>query len=46
MTVDPATAAARLTHGDHTVSFCSTGCRDAFAADPDRYLTNTEHRHL
>ncbi len=39
MTVDPATAAAHLEHDGHDVSFCSTGCRDRFAADPGAYTT-------
>jgi Cu+-exporting ATPase len=36
MTLDPAKAAATLTHGSATYHFCSTGCRDAFAADHRR----------
>ncbi len=39
MTGDPATAAAHLLHDGHDVSFCSTGCRDRFAADPGAYTT-------
>ena len=38
MTVEPAHAAARIQHRGRTVSFCCTGCADAFQADPDRYL--------
>ena len=41
MTVDPATAAAHLRHDGHDVSFCSTGCRDSFAADPSAYSSGT-----
>jgi Cu+-exporting ATPase len=37
MTVDPARAAASLEHEGRRVHFCSTGCRDAFRADPARY---------
>jgi Cu+-exporting ATPase len=33
MRVDPASAAASLDHGGTTYWFCSTGCRDTFAAD-------------
>jgi YHS domain-containing protein/uncharacterized membrane protein YraQ (UPF0718 family) len=39
MTVEPAHAAATVEHGGTSVYFCSTGCRDAFVADPDRYPT-------
>src|SRR5680860_161953 len=37
MTVDPATAAATITHHGVTHHFCSAGCRDTFVADPDHY---------
>ena len=39
MTVDPATSRHRFEHGGDTFHFCCAGCRDKFAADPDRYLT-------
>jgi P-type Cu+ transporter len=39
MQVDPATAAGSADHQGVTYWFCSAGCRDAFAADPDRYAT-------
>ena len=39
MTVDPATIAPSLRAGGNTFHFCCAGCRDKFAADPDRYLT-------
>lgn len=42
MTVGPASAAGQFQHAGHTWHFCSTGCRDAFATDPSRYLTGTE----
>ncbi len=38
MTVDPATAKHRFDHAGRTFFFCSAGCREKFAADPDRYL--------
>ncbi len=38
MSVDPATARFRAEHDGRVFSFCSAGCRDKFAADPDRYL--------
>jgi len=37
MSVDPTSAAATVTHGGVEHAFCSTGCRDAFTADPSRY---------
>ena len=39
MTIDPATAAAHLTHDGHDVAFCSLGCRDRFAADPTAFTS-------
>ncbi|MGT2461104.1 YHS domain-containing protein [Sinomonas atrocyanea] len=36
MAVDPQ-AAAHFEHDGHYFSFCSTGCRDAFAAQPQQY---------
>ena len=38
MTVDPATSRHHFEHGGATFHFCCAGCRDKFAADPDRYL--------
>ncbi|WP_145205900.1 heavy metal translocating P-type ATPase [Planctomycetes bacterium Poly30] len=38
MTVDPPKAAAVLHHEGDTYHFCSLGCRDRFAADPDAFL--------
>ncbi len=38
MTVDPATSRHRHEHDGSTFHFCSAGCREKFAADPDRYL--------
>ena len=38
MTVDPATAAAHATYAGQDFSFCSTGCRDTFVADPLAHL--------
>lgn len=38
MSVDLDQAAARIEHHGRTYGFCSTGCRDAFAADPEHYL--------
>ncbi len=39
MQVDPATAAASLDRDGTTYWFCSTGCRDAFAAQTERAVT-------
>jgi YHS domain-containing protein len=39
MNVDPANAAARLTHDGHDLSFCSLGCRERFVADPTAFTS-------
>jgi xanthine dehydrogenase accessory factor len=39
MTVAAVPASVHLETGDGTRFFCCTGCRDAYAADPDRYAT-------
>jgi YHS domain-containing protein/uncharacterized membrane protein YraQ (UPF0718 family) len=44
MTVDPATAAASAEHDGTPYWFCNPGCRDAFVADPERYLATTDRR--
>jgi len=41
MTVEPASAAARIDHAGHRYYFCSRHCAQAFTADPQRYLTGT-----
>ena len=38
MTVDPHTAKHRADYRSHTYYFCSTGCREKFVADPQKYL--------
>lgn len=38
MSIDPATAAASLSHEGTEYFFCSTACRDTFAADPATYV--------
>ena len=38
MLVDPASAKWRQDHDHKTYYFCSAGCHDKFAADPERYL--------
>jgi len=42
MTVDPATAKHRHTHGGKTYYFCSARCREAFIANPAAYLLDPE----
>jgi YHS domain-containing protein/uncharacterized membrane protein YraQ (UPF0718 family) len=39
MTIDLATAAARVAHEGREVAFCSLGCRDRFAADPSAFTS-------
>jgi P-type Cu+ transporter len=39
MKVDPHKSRYRLTYAGHGYFFCSAGCRDKFAAAPDKYLT-------
>src|SRR5207302_367322 len=38
MTVDPKTSKHRHEHAGTVYHFCSTRCRERFAADPERYL--------
>jgi Cu+-exporting ATPase len=38
MTIDPATSPHRHVDAQRTYHFCSAGCRDKFAADPEKYL--------
>ena len=38
MAVDPATAKASAEFAGHSYYFCCAGCRDAFLADPQRYV--------
>jgi len=38
MRVDPVAAKHRYSYRDHDYFFCSAGCREKFAADPERYL--------
>lgn len=39
MTVDPATAQHVGEHNGTTYYFCAGGCKKAFLADPERFLT-------
>jgi hypothetical protein len=45
MTVDPATATQKLDHQGTTYYFCSAGCKEAFARNPDRYVGGSQSRH-
>lgn len=38
MSVDPAKAAGKVEHRGQVYHFCSTGCADRFAQDPERFL--------
>src|SRR6266540_1306565 len=42
MTVDPHTTRHRSEYQGHTYYFCSSGCREKFAAEPERYLGTTQ----
>ena len=52
MTVDPATAAAKLEHSGKAYYFCSKHCAHTFQQDPKRYLSAThkpampQHAHV
>lgn len=44
MLVSRLTAVAHADHGKKTYYFCTQECRDAFVADPDKYLrTHRQH---
>jgi len=43
MHIDPATAAARRYTEAGPVYFCSTGCAEAYDADPSRYSSTAAH---
>lgn len=42
MFVTPDTAAAKYEHDGVTYYFCMTGCRDRFAADPEKFLSESK----
>jgi uncharacterized protein len=44
MAVDPATAAGHATYAGVDYAFCSTGCQEAFTANPARHLGASEAR--
>lgn len=45
MRVGPQTAAAEHEYDGKTYYFCNVGCRDRFAADPEKYLGSDENDH-
>ena len=45
MTVDPATAEHRSSHGGETYYFCSAGCKQSFDRDPGKYALPREGTH-
>ncbi|MGZ6770280.1 MAG: YHS domain-containing protein, partial [Mycobacteriaceae bacterium] len=44
MAVEPATGAGHATYAGVDYAFCSTGCQEAFTANPARYLSASEAR--
>jgi YHS domain-containing protein len=42
MRFEESQSAATYRYEDKTYHFCAFGCRDAFAADPERYLDEEE----
>ena len=38
MEIESSTAVEQTTHNDVTYFFCMQGCKDAFLADPKKYL--------
>ena len=46
MLVLPESAAAKYEYKDETYYFCMSGCKDKFAAEPDKYLGSTDAKGL
>jgi uncharacterized protein len=42
MNVDPATAKEKIEHAGTTYYFCSAGCKQSFATNPDKYVGGVE----
>ena len=42
MTVEPLKARGSFTHRDIEYFFCSTGCKEKFSCDPDKYLNKPQ----
>ena len=51
MSVDPATATERVEYSGSTYYFCSTGCKETFVEEPDKYIARpkvgppAQHEH-
>ena len=45
MTLSKAQAAATYEYKGTTYYFCSTGCKDAFAKEPEKYLAKAQPKH-
>ena len=45
MLLSQRTAAFELQHAGKTYYFCAAVCRDAFQADPEKYLSRRRKRH-
>jgi YHS domain-containing protein len=46
MDVDPASAAATSEHAGATYYFCAVGCKEAFDADPQKYLSGAAPKEM
>ena len=44
MRIGPQHAAARICHAGQEIYFCAQGCKQAFEADPERYLNKKPKR--
>ncbi len=45
MEVDPATAAGKSEYKGQTYYFCAPGCKKAFDADPEKYVSKAGGEH-
>ena len=47
MEIDPKTAAGKSEYQGQTYYFCSSGCKQAFDKEPEKYVGKTKHgEHL
>ena len=46
MDVDPSTAKHTTEYNGQTYYFCAPGCKQAFEAEPDKYLDPTYQAHM
>lgn len=42
MDIDPGKSAAQHEYAGDTYYFCSSGCKDKFVADPEKYVSRDE----